>query len=413
MPPLREEIRCCRGQLPEQKQRRRPADLRVYELLDEKFRLFNGVFGASDEVLGAVESGVDFEKRIAAIYQQCRSPQQIQFEFDQLQQELDGQISEGQLDAREKLLDNFDQEVVEKVRIQSSGLLDRFNDRLWLLTRYLLDSFAEFDGHEHSFHLTRNPFPGETINPGPYRLGKHVEDANTYRVGHPLAQRLIAQGKALKPSPAEVTFDYSGSGKNIAVLAPLVGKSGSLSCSRLSVNALETEENLILVGVTDNGETLDESPCRRLFDVSGKVGKVCSITPKTRSTLNDAVSRRQNELLTAMSAKNGQWFDIEMDKLDRWAEDRRAALKADLEELDQAIKDAKKFARLAPNLPEKLEFQRKLRGLETKRDEAWRAYDSASRDVDRQKDSLLDEISRRLQQQTSCEELFTLRWRVA
>ena len=197
-------------------------------MLDDKFRLFNGVFGASDEVLGAVESGVDFEKRIAAIYQKCRSPQQIQFEFDQLQQELDTQITEGQRDAREKLLDNFDQEVVEKVRIQSSGLLDRFNERLWALTRYLLAAFAEFDGHEHSFHLTRNPFPGETIYPGPYRLGKHVEDANTYRVGHPLAQRVIAQGKALKPSPAEVTFDYSGSAKKIAVLEPLVGKSGWL-----------------------------------------------------------------------------------------------------------------------------------------------------------------------------------------
>ena len=389
------------------------ADVRVYELLDEKFRLFNGVFGASDEVLGAVESGVDFEKRIAAIYQQCRSPQQIQFEFDQLQQELDTQISEGQRDAREKLLDNFDQEVVEKVRIQSSGLLGRFNDRLWLLTRYLLDSFAEFNEEVYSFRLFRNPFPGEIINPGPYRLGKHVEDASTYRVGHPLAQRLIAQGKALKPSPAEVIFDYSGSDKNIAVLAPLVGKSGWLSSSRLSVNALETEENLILVGITDSGETLDETPCRRLFDVSGKVGNVCAIPPKTHAMLTAAVSRRQNELLAAMSAKNGQWFDIEMDKLDRWAEDRRAALKADLEELDQAIKDAKKLARLAPNLPEKLEFHRKLRGLETKRDEAWRAYDSASRDVDRQKDTLLDEISRRLQQQTSCEELFTLRWRVA
>ena len=41
------------------------ADQRVYELLAEKFRLFSGVFGASDEVLGAIESGVDFEKRIA------------------------------------------------------------------------------------------------------------------------------------------------------------------------------------------------------------------------------------------------------------------------------------------------------------------------------------------------------------
>jgi len=49
--------------------RNNAADLRVYQLLDEKFRLFNGVFGASDEVLGAIESGVDFEKRIVAIYQ--------------------------------------------------------------------------------------------------------------------------------------------------------------------------------------------------------------------------------------------------------------------------------------------------------------------------------------------------------
>ena len=95
------------------------ADQRVYQLLDEKFRLFSGVFGASDEVLGAIESGVDFEKRIAAIYQKCRSPQQIGFEFDQLQRELDEEIAAGQQDAREKLLDNFDQEVVEKVRIES------------------------------------------------------------------------------------------------------------------------------------------------------------------------------------------------------------------------------------------------------------------------------------------------------
>jgi hypothetical protein len=388
------------------------ADQRVYELLADKFRLFNGVFGASDEVLGAIESGVDFEKRIAGIYQKCRSPQQIQFEFDQLQQELDSQITEGQRDAREKLLDNFDQEVVEKVRIQSSGLLDRFNERLWFLTRYMLGSFAEFDGDEYSFQLTKNPFPGETIHPGPYRLGKHVEDANTYRVGHPLAQRIIAQGKALKLSPAEVTFDYSGSSKKIAVLAPLVGQSGWLSCSHLSVNALETEEHLILAGVIDNGEALDEGQCRRLFDIVGLPGQAIAIPSVIQSHLGDATARRQDELLVAMSAKNGEWFDIEMDKLDRWAEDRRAALKADLEELDLSIKDARKSARLAPNLPEKLDIQRSLRGLETKRDEAWRAYDTASRDVDRQKDALLDEISRRLEQKTSCDTLFTLRWRV-
>ena len=41
-----------------------PADQRVHELLKLKFKIFDGVFGASDEVLGAIENGVDFERRI-------------------------------------------------------------------------------------------------------------------------------------------------------------------------------------------------------------------------------------------------------------------------------------------------------------------------------------------------------------
>ena len=74
--------------------RKNDADQRVFELLDEKFKLFDGVFGASDEVLGAIESGVDFEKRIARIYQECRTPIEIRESFARLQTELTAQINE-------------------------------------------------------------------------------------------------------------------------------------------------------------------------------------------------------------------------------------------------------------------------------------------------------------------------------
>ncbi len=67
--------------------------MRVFQLLSEKFRLFAGVFGASDEVLGAIESGVDFERRIAEIYQNCRTAPQIEEAFNTLQIELDEQIA--------------------------------------------------------------------------------------------------------------------------------------------------------------------------------------------------------------------------------------------------------------------------------------------------------------------------------
>src|SRR5438045_819294 len=78
------------------------ADQRVFQLLSEKFLLFEGVFGASDEVLGAIESGVDFEKRIADIYQRCRTPEEINASFDELQRELNQQIDEAMTRTRQQ-----------------------------------------------------------------------------------------------------------------------------------------------------------------------------------------------------------------------------------------------------------------------------------------------------------------------
>jgi superfamily II DNA or RNA helicase len=386
------------------------ADQRVYELLDEKFRLFSGVFGASDEVLGAVESGVDFEKRIAAIYQKCRTPEQIQFEFDQLQRELDTEIAAGQRDAREKLLDNFDQEVVEKVRIQSSGLLDRFNERLWLLTRYLLADYARFDGDQYSFYLTRNPYPGETIHPGPYRLGKNVEDANTYRIGHPLAQRVLAQAMALNPPVTEVVFDYSGSSKNIAALTPYVGKSGWLTCSRLGVQSLESEDALILASVTDTEDMVDETACRRLFDLSGWVNATPAVPPTVQGLLADATAHRQAEFLDALTAKNSQWFDAEVDKLYRWSEDVKLSLENDIKELDKEIRELRRSSVLAQSLQDKLNLQKEIRDLERRRTSKRRDLFNAQDSIDAQREDLIGKVEEKLKQTSSVHTLFTIRW---
>lgn len=386
------------------------ADQRVYELLDEKFRLFSGVFGASDEVLGALESGVDFEKRIAGIYQKCRTPEQIQFEFDQLQRELEEEITAGQREAREKLLDNFDQEVVEKVRVASRDVLDRFNERLWQLTYHVLRDHATFDERAYSFTLHNNPFPGEIIHPGPYRMGKRVEDANTYRSGHPLAQRVLALARCLRTPTVALTFGYTGSGRRIAVLDPLVGRGGWLAAYRLTVTAVEIEDHLLLTGLTDDGKALDDGQCRRFFDLPGTLGLECAAPDNAVVALEEAQRRCRQELTDKMTARNGSWFDLEMDKLDRWADDRRESLKAKIDELADAYKAAKRAARLAPNLPEKLQRQREARTLESQRDDAWREYDHASREIEERKEALLDEVARRLEQQTETEALFTVRW---
>lgn len=139
------------------------ADRRVFELLSEKFKLFDGVFGTSDEVLGALESGVDFEKRVAAIFQRCRKHEEIAEAFDQLQLDLGSQIDEAMTLTRRKLLENFDDEVREKLRVRdedSKAVLGRFEQLLMRLTRHELGAAAEF---MTTAHFGWRPFRSELM----------------------------------------------------------------------------------------------------------------------------------------------------------------------------------------------------------------------------------------------------------
>lgn len=64
------------------------ADKRVYEILSKKFELFEGVFGASDIALGALESGTSFEKMVLDIYQSCNTTTEFRTAFDKLDRKL-------------------------------------------------------------------------------------------------------------------------------------------------------------------------------------------------------------------------------------------------------------------------------------------------------------------------------------
>lgn len=65
------------------------ADKRVYDILSKKFKLFEGVFGASDEALGLLASDTSFEKTILDIYQSCNSAFEFNKSFDKLDKKID------------------------------------------------------------------------------------------------------------------------------------------------------------------------------------------------------------------------------------------------------------------------------------------------------------------------------------
>ena len=388
------------------------ADQRVYELLSEKFHLFSGVFGASDEVLGAVESGVEFEKRIVGIYQNCRTTEEIETAFERLQEEMAARIDETMQDTRKKLLENFDAEVHDRLKVnldEATEYVNRYERMLWTVTKHELKAYADFDDGYLSF-LLKKPVNGVEAPTGAYHLTKKGLEGHRYRLGHPLAQHAVTQAGARALSGAYITFDYSAWPQTAANIEPLVGKSGTLTAHKLSITGVDAQDHIIYSGFADDGAKVKPRAAARLFELPVKSHEGNAIEPDEK-LLAGSKARKQT-ILEELAATQSEWFDDEMEKLDNWARDKRAGLKADLKDYDDQIKELKKQVRQMGNLPDKLVLQKKVRTLEQKREEAWRAYDDAAKDIEKQKDTFLDAVESRMQQDVSQEHLFTIRWTI-
>jgi len=389
------------------------ADQRVFALLSEKFQLFEGVFGASDEVLGAIESGVDFEKRIADIYQRCRHPDEIEQAFDSLQRELSGEIDATMTKTRQQLMENFDDEVREKLKVSdeaSRAFLNRYERLLMQLTRIELDGHAEFRG-DSAFDLKESPFPG--IPTGLYELPRRTGEAHTYRMTHPLAEGLIARAKGRDLPMVEVHFDYARHCGKVSVLEPLIGRTGWLAVTSLTVESLDqAEDHLIIAAVTDDGDTIDAETARRMLSLPGEVG--IQATPD--GSVLDALSRTAKEkeiiIQRTISERNAKFFEAEAEKLDSWAEDMKVGLEREIKEFDRQIKEARRAASLAPTLEEKLTGQKALKALEGHRNQKRRSLFDAQDELDRQREELIARIEGKLSQRVATEPLFMLRWSV-
>jgi ERCC4-related helicase len=394
------------------------ADERVFHLLSEKFQLFEGVFGASDEVLGAIESGVDFEKRIAEIYQQCRQPKEIKAAFDQLQLELSLEINEAMTNTGRKLLENFDDEVREKLRIRdesSRAFLNRFERLLMQITEHELTGQADFIS-DSSFRLRQSPFPAaETEIPlGLYELPRRSGESHLYRLNHPLAELVVEQARQRDLSPATVQFDYSGRSGKVSLLEPLLGSSGWLNASKLSVEALDqAEDHLILTGMTDLGATIEPDVLSRLIHLPATVSGSQNVTDVIAVALSGQTAECRTAIQRGISERNAQFFSAEADKLDGWADDLKLGLERDIKELDRLIKDARRAATAALTLEEKLSGQKQIKLLEGQRNDKRRSLFDAQDKVDKERDDLIQQIEGKLSQRTQEEPLFTIRWSLA
>ena len=397
---------------------RNQADQRVLQILTEKFKLFDGVFGASDEVLGSVESGIDFEKTIAEIYDTCRSSEEIEEAFTNLQKKLESHINEKLKETQKALIENFDEDIHDLLKIklnEAESRLDKVGRYFWRVTKFMLADQAAFD--EDSFSFTLQTATSPDISKGVYQLvrkgrAKSLEHAHKYRLTHPLGEHVLQGALKQETPPAEITFNYTGYESKISVVENLKGRSGWLILKKLQMESLQSQEHLIFTAMTDEGTPVDAETCEKLFSCDA-LHAPAPINDNAPQTLQKNAQRQVNAKISSLIEENNRFFQAEREKLEKWADDKILGAEQALSDTKNRLRSLKRESRLAETIEDQQRIQTEIRDLEKLQRRQRQQIFAVEDEIIEKRDELIEALEQKLQQTTHVDDLFVIRWNVA
>jgi hypothetical protein len=387
------------------------AEQRIHQLLDEKFNLFKGVFGASDEVLGVIERGVDIERRIFQIVQSARSETEIDAAFDKLQDELKERIDEQMLDVRKRLLETVDERVIDRLKTRKDEIksqLSDFDKQLLYVARAELP-----DARFHANDERRFDYRGDT-----YTTEWPLADEKGWKffrlLEGTLATDVVKRATDRRFDAAScLRFDLSAyRAGRLADVERLRGKAGWARVAKLHIKTpAVTREHLVIAAVADDGDAIHPEIFERLFRVPAQNEPLSGTPPE--SSLQSRETVRRKELIDEAEQQNAEWLDVESENLDHYAEDLERAFETEIKTAEAQIREAKKAMRgSALPMAEKVAEKRRISALEGKRDKLKAEFFDRRVKIRADVEAMLDKIQESLRLEPSLTPLFTIRWEV-
>jgi superfamily II DNA/RNA helicase len=388
-------------------------DQRVFQLLEEKFNLFNGVFGASDEVLGSIGNGVDFEKRLIEIYKKCRTKEEIKKSFDALQKDLEEQINNNLKSTQTKLFENFDAQVVNKLKTSlenTKKYISKYEQWLWKITKYILQEKASFDDNSLSFILKSSPI--KQAKTGTYTLDKKREDAKHFRLSDYLAQDIIEKSKKLETPIVKLNFEYSSCGMKYQELENLNSRRGFLKVANLNLDSNVEENDLIIfAGATETGEVLKDELCQFLLTLNSNAED--NLHNFNSNKVDKVYQEQKKKHLDFVKHTDTKLLQLEIQKFEKWANDKIESSELELREVKKKIKDLERETRADNiNADDLLEIQKKIRVLDRKKSKLRREIFDIEDNILAERDEMIDEAEKKLERTTTETEIFTIEWEI-
>lgn len=395
------------------------AEQRILELLANKFHLFSSVFGASDEVLGAIEDGLDFEKTISDILTRSRTDAEIDAAFKDLDARYAVEISTEMANAKAKVFDNLDPHVQDRLKAydaQSGEVLNKFERLLLAVTRHELSERATFEGDGRTFLLHESPVP-EAPSGRYYFKSKPLENAHQYRYASPLAQHVVDTSKSRETPPRELAFSLNQSERASSAVRGLIGQSGELVVDMVTFTMKARDEDvsesyILAAGISDDGPVLDDEYVADILDLACvSVGQDPALIEESK--IAPLLEARRGELEREVQGRNSRYYDQQEELIYRNQQDRKAEHEGSIREYRVKEKEARRLARQADDPMEQLRHKKDARRWEQRAEDADEQFRETRRKLREEADKYLDLIEQSLRGTQSTEHLFSIRWRIA
>lgn len=394
------------------------AEQRILQLLDQKFHLFSSVFGASDEVLGAIEDGLDFEKTISNILNSSRTDEEIDKAFKLLEEQYATEISAEMASAKAKVFDNLDPHVQDRLKAydtQSGEVLNKFERLLLGVTRHELADHATFEGDGRHFLLRTSPVP-EAPTGRYFFKSQPLENAHQYRYSSPLAQHVLESAKASSTPALELTFSLGASERVTTAARALEGQSGEMIVNVITYSMKARDEDVsesyMLAGaLNDVGGWLDDEYVADILDLAC-VNVSNEPVDIDERKFEPHFAAHQSELEKEVQGRNSRYYDQQEELLYRNQQDRKAEHEGQIREYRAKEKEARKAARQTDDPMEQLRFKKEARRWEQKAEDADEEFRELKTQLRQEADKYLELIEQSLQGTQHVERLFTIRWKV-
>ncbi|MFR0637258.1 SNF2-related protein [Arthrobacter sp. LS16] len=393
------------------------AEERILELLSEKFNLFKSVFGASDEVLGTIEDGLDFEKMIVGILERCKTADEINAAFDAIERQYEAEISAEMQSARARVFDNLDPNVQDKLKsydAQQEVVLNNFERLLLQVTQRELGDYARFDDGGYSFTLTEAPEP-EILTGKYFFKSKPLHGAHQYRYGSDLGRFVIQRAIAGSTPEQTLHFSIRASDRVAAAVRGMQGEKGFLTIELMKFTTqvgedFSEESYLLAAGQTDTGQPVDAELVEQILDLT--CTRISNSPHIDLDPVYSALSAQATQYNRYVQNRTAQFSIEQGDLVEARLKDHKAKYDAEVRKLNKEEEEVRALERRASNLSKRLQLRKDAQRLAKRAESLYDEFKVERNRLRRKADDYLEMIEQALKGSDRREHILTIRWQI-